>query len=146
MTKKEESLFSCLQYCEVAKLPEPWDKKSIWLTAICKTKKNDLGEYYAYAEKGKDGKPTIIRDFGPCRAIVEITEYYPISYLESSYVRKFPKNDEGNANLTEYLKKQGFHEAEHAENRKELDKMNILLAMQKQLADEKKKKEIIIKY
>lgn len=146
MNKTEQSMFDCLAFCELAKLPEAWDKKSIWLTAICKTKKNDLGEYYAYAEKDKQGKMSIVRDFGPCRAIVEIVEYYPVIYLNSSYVKKFPKSDEGNANLTEYLRHNGFVEAEHAGDRKELDKMNILLAIQRQLADEKKKKEIIVKY
>lgn len=145
MNKTEQSLFDCLAFCEVATLPEAWDKKSVWLTAICRTRKNDLCTYYAYCERGVDGKPKIMRDFGAVRAIVEIEEFYPLLYLDSSYVRKFPKNDEGTANLTEYLKKNGFLEAEHADNRKELDKMNIILAMQKQLADEKKKKEIIIK-
>lgn len=145
MNKTEKSMFDCLAFCEVATLPEPWDKKSVWLTAICRTKKNDLGTYYAYCERDAYGKPNIVRDFGAVRAIVEIEEFYPLLYLDSSYVRKFPKSDEGTANLTEYLMQNGFTDAMHAENRKELDKMNILLAMQRQLVDEKKKKEIIIK-
>lgn len=145
MNKTEKSMFDCLAFCEVATLPEPWDKKSVWLTAICRTKKNDLGTYYAYCERDAGGKPKIVRDFGAVRAIVEIEEFYPLLYLDSSYVRKFPKSEEGTANLTEYLMQNGFTDAIHAENRKELDKMNILLAMQRQLADEKKKKEIIIK-
>lgn len=145
MNKTEKSMFDCLAFCEVATLPEPWDKKSVWLTAICRTKKNDLGTYYAYCERDAGGKPKIVRDFGAVRAIVEIEEFYPLLYLDSSYVRKFPKSEEGTANLTEYLMQNGFTDAIHAENRKELDKMNILLAMQRQLVDEKKKKEIIIK-
>ena len=99
LSKTEQSMFDVLQYCKIATLPEPHDKKSVWLTAICRTRKNDLGTYYAYCERGVDGKPTIVRDFGPCRAIVEIEEYYPLLYLDSSYVRKFPRSNEGTANL-----------------------------------------------
>lgn len=145
MDRTEQSMFECLEYCKIATLPEPHDKKSVWLTAICRTRKNDLGTYYAYCERGVDGKPNIVRDFGPCRAIVEIEEYFPILYLDSSYVRKFPKSNEGTANLIEYLKQNGFIEAEQSDDRKELDKINIRLAIQKQLADEKKKSKLIIK-
>lgn len=145
MNKTEQSLFDCLAFCEVATLPESWDKKSVWLTAICRTRKNDMGTYYAYCERDKEGKPQIVRDFGACRAIVEIEEFFPLLYLDSSYVRKFPKGAEGDANLTEYLVSNGMPEAIQASDRKELNKMNILLAIQRQLIDEKKKSKLIIK-
>ena len=145
MTKTEESMFDALQYCKVASLPETWDKKSVWLTAICRTRKNDLGVYYAYCERDEAGKPKIVRDFGPCRAIVEIEEFFPLLYLDSNYVKKFPKSAEGDANLTEYLVSNGMPEAMQVSDRKELNKMNILLAIQRQLIEEKKKSKLIIK-
>ena len=46
---------------------------------------------------------------------------------------------------TAYLVENGFVEAEQADNRKDLDKLNIRLAIKKQLADEKRTSKIIIK-
>ena len=145
MTKTEQSMFDCLQFCKVATLPDTWDKKSVWLTAICKTRKNDLGSYYCYMERGVDGKPTIVRDFGPCRAIVEIEEYFPLLYLDSSYVIKFKRDEEGTKRLISYLKDNGVNLDWDNVDRKELDKENIKVAIQKQLVDEKKKSKLIIK-
>ena len=116
MTREEQSLFDCLDYCKATKLPEEWDKKSVWITAICRTKKNDCCSYYAYCERGEDGKPKIVSDFGPCRAIIEVEEYYPLLYLDSSYVRRFPKSNEGTANLIDYLTHNGIIEAEQADD------------------------------
>lgn len=145
MNKTEQSMFDVLQYCKIATLPEPHDKKSVWLTAICRTRKNDLGTYYAYCERGIDGKPNIIRDFGPCRAIVEIEEYFPILYLDSSYVIKFKRDKEGTKRLISYLKDNGANLDWDNVDRKELDKENIKIAIQRQLQDEKKKSKLIIK-
>ncbi len=145
LSETEKSLFSCCEWCKVATLPETWDKKSIFITAICKTRKNDGCYYYAYCEKDKQGKNKIIRDFGPARAIVEIVEYFPLLYLESSYVRKFKKDDEGTTQLIEYLKKEGVvMDYENCE-RKDLDRAKIAIAIQRQLADAKKKSKLIIK-
>ena len=146
MTKTEQSLYDCLQYCKIANLPESWDKKSVWITSICRVLKNDGNQYYVYCERDKEAKTKVVKDFGACRAIVEMQEYFPLIYLNTSYVRKFPKSDEGNANLIGYLTSNGMYEAESTSNRKELDKMNIRLAIQKQLAEEKRKSKIIIKY
>lgn len=145
MNKTEQSMFECLEFCKVSRLPEPHDKKSVWLTAICKTKKNDLGSYYAYCERDVEGKPTIVRDFGPCRAIVEIEEYYPLLYLDSSYVIKFKKDEEGTKRLINYLKENEVVMDWDNVDRKDLDKENIKIAIQKQLVDEKKKSKLIIK-
>ena len=145
LSKSEQSMFDVLHFCKIAELPEKHDGKSVCIKAIAKTKKNDLNSYYCYMERDKIGKPSIVRDFGPCRAIVEIEEYYPLLYLDSVYVKKFPRSNEGTANLIQYLRDNGVAEAEHADDRKELDKMNICLAIQKQLADEKKKSKLIIK-
>ena len=145
MTKTEESLFSCLAFCKLSQLPEKEDGKSVWISAVCRTKKNDGCHYYAYVERGKDGKPKIMRDFGAVRAIVKMEEFYPIVYLDSSYVKKFKKDEEGTARLIEHLKSEGVKIDFENATRKDLDKENVKIAIQKQLADEKKKSKLIIK-
>ena len=145
MTKTEESLFDCLAFCKLSQLPEKEDGKSVWVNAIAKTRKNDGCYYYCYVERDKDGKPKIMRDFGAVRAIVKMEEFYPIVYLDSSYVKKFKKDEEGTASLIEYLKSIGVKIDFESATRKDLDKENIKIAIQKQLADEKKKSKLIIK-
>lgn len=145
MTDSEKSMFDCLEYCKVSKLPEPWDGKSVYLTSICKTLKSDGNNYYCVVEIDENGKNRIVKDFGRCSAILRFEETYPLSYLKPIYIKKFPKTEEGAANLTEYLVENGFTEAANADNRKDLDKLNIRLAIQRQLADEKKANKIIIK-
>ena len=145
MTKTEESMFDCLAFCKLSQLPEKEDGKSVWLNAIAKTRKNDGCYYYCYVERDKDGKPKIMRDFGAVRTIVKIEEFYPIVYLDSSYVKKFKKDEEGTALLAEYLKSVGVKIDFENATRKDLDKENIKIAIQKQLADEKKKSKLIIK-
>lgn len=145
LNKTEQSMFDCLAFCKLSQLPEKEDGKSVWLNAIAKTKKNDGCYYYAYVERGKDGKPKIMRDFGAIRTIVKMEEFYPIVYLDSSYVKKFKKDEEGTASLIEYLKSIGVKIDFENATRKDLDKENIKIAIQKQLADEKKKSKLIIK-
>lgn len=145
LSKTEQSMFDCLAFCKLSQLPEKEDGKSVWLNAIAKTRKNDGCYYYAYVERGKDGKPKIMRDFGAVRTIVKMEEFYPIVYLDSSYVKKFKKDEEGTALLVEYLKSEGIKVDFENATRKDLDKENIKIAIQKQLADEKKKSKLIIK-
>lgn len=145
MNLTEKSLFDCLSFCKLSELPEKGDGKSVWITAIAKTKKSDGNFYYAYIERGKDGKPKIMRDFGAIAAIVEHAEYYPILYLDSSYLKKFKKDEDGTAKLIAYLKSEGASINFEEVDRKALDKENIKIAIQKQLADEKKANTIIIK-
>lgn len=145
MTKTEESMFDCLAFCKLSQLPEKEDGKSVWVNAIAKTRKNDGCYYYCYVERDKDGKPKIMRDFGAVRTIVKMEEFYPILYLDSSYVKKFKKDEEGTALLVEYLKSIGVKIDFENATRKDLDKENIKIAIQKQLADEKKKSKLIIK-
>jgi disulfide oxidoreductase YuzD len=118
----------------------------VWLNAIAKTRKNDGCYYYAYVERDKNtGKPKIMRDFGAVRAIVKMEEFYPIVYLDSSYVKKFKKDEEGTEKLIAHLKKEGVSIDFENATRKDLDKENIKVAIQHQLADEKKKSKLIIK-
>ena len=145
LNKTEQSMFDCLAFCKLSQLPEKEDGKSVWLNAIAKTRKNDGCYYYCYVERGKDGKPKIMRDFGAVRTIVKMEEFYPILYLDSSYVKKFKKDEEGTASLVEYLKSEGVKIDFENATRKDLDKESIKIAIQKQLADEKKKSKLIIK-
>ena len=145
LTETEKSLFDCLAFCKLSQLPEKEDGKSVWVNAIAKTRKNDGCYYYCYVERDKDGKPKIMRDFGAVRTIVKMEEFYPIVYLDSSYVKKFKKDDEGTASLIEYLKSIGVKIDFENATRKDLDKESIKIAIQKQLSDEKKKSKLIIK-
>ena len=145
LSKTEQSMFDCLAFCKLSQLPEKEDGKSVWVNAIAKTRKNDGCYYYCYVERGKDGKPKIMRDFGAVRTIVKMEEFYPILYLDSSYVKKFKKDEEGTALLVEYLKSEGVKIDFENANRKDLDKENIKIAIQRQLTDEKKKNKLIIK-
>lgn len=145
LSKTEQSMFDCLAFCKLSQLPEKEDGKSVWVNAIAKTRKNDGCYYYCYVERGKDGKPKIMRDFGAVRAIVKMEEFYPILYLDSSYVKKFKKDDEGTEKLIAHLKKEGVNIDFENATRKDLDKENIKVAIKNQLADEKKKSKLIIK-
>jgi hypothetical protein len=145
MTDSEKSLFDCLEYCKVSKLPEPWNGKDVYISAICKTLKSDGNSYYCVVEIDENGKNRIVKDFGRCAAILKFEEIYPLSYLEPSFLKRFKKDEEGAAKLVEYLKNSGVEMDFENADRKMLDKANIRVAIKNQLANEKKANKIIIK-
>lgn len=145
MTKSEESKFSALAFTHLSEVPPEHDGKSVWITALSLVRKSNNTQSWCYMERGKDGKPRVIKDFGCMYPIVEYVSVHPILYLERSYLYRASKTEEGNAKLIEYLKNNGFPEAEGIEDRKELEKLNIRIAIQRQLADAKKKSKLIIK-
>ena len=145
MTDSEKSMFECLEYCKVSTLPEPWDGKSVYISAVCRTLKSDGNYYYCVVEIDEEGKNRIVKDFGRCAAIIRFEEVYPLSYLEPSYVKKFTKDEEGTAKLVEYLKNEGVVMDFDSADRKMLEKANIRVAIKRQLANEKKANKIIIK-
>lgn len=145
MTLSEQSKFDCLEYCKVSTLPEPWNGKDVYISAICKTLKADGNNYYCAVEIDENGKNRIVKDFGRCAAIIKFEEVYPLSYLEPSYLKRFKKDEEGTAALVEYLKKEGVEMDFESADRKMLNKANIRVAIKNQLADEKKASKIIIK-
>lgn len=145
MTLSEQSKFDCLEYCKVSTVPEPWDGKSVYIQGIAKTLKADGNNYYCLVEIDEEGKNRIVKDFGRCSAILKFEEIYPLSYLNPSYVKKFKKDEDGTAKLVEYLKNEGVEMDFESADRKMLDKANIRVAIQRQLADEKKANKIIIK-
>lgn len=145
MIDSEKSMFDCLEYCKVAKLPEPWNGKDVYISAICKTLKSDGNNYYCVVEIDENGKNRIVKDFGRCAAILKFEEIYPLSYLEPSYLKKFKKDEEGTAKLVEYLKNEGVVMDFENADRKMLEKVNIRVAIKRQLMNEKKANKIIIK-
>lgn len=145
MLNSEKSMFDCLEYCKVAKLPEPWNGKDVYISAICKTLKNDGNNYYCFVEIDENGKNKIVKDFGRCAAIIKFEEIYPLSYLEPSFLKRFKKDEEGTFRLVEYLKNEGVEMDFENADRKMLDKANIRVAIKKQLENEKKANKIIIK-
>lgn len=145
MTLSEQSKFDCLEYCKVSTLPEPWNGKDVYISAICKTRKADGNNYYCVVEIDENGKNRIVKDFGRCAAILKFEEVYPLSYLNPSYLRRFAKSDEGTAALVDYLKNEGVEMDYENADRKALGKANIRVAIKRQLADEKKANKIIIK-
>lgn len=145
MTLSEQSKFDCLEYCKVSTLPEPWNGKEVYISAICKTLKSDGNNYYCVVEIDENGKNRIVKDFGRCAAILKFEQIYPLSYLEPSYVKKFKKDEEGTAKLVEHLKNEGVEMDFENADRKMLDKANIRVAIKRQLANEKAASKIIIK-
>lgn len=145
MTDSEKSMFECLEYCKVSTLPEPWDGKSVYISAVCRTLKSDGNNYYCVVEIDENGKNKIVKDFGRCVAIVKFEEIYPLSYLEPSYLKRFKKDEEGTTKLVEYLKNEGVEMDYENADRKMLNKANIRVAIKRQLANEKKANKIIIK-
>ena len=145
MTDSQKSMFDCLEYCKVSTLPEPWNGKDVYISAICKTLKANGNNYYCVVEIDENGKNRIVKDFGKCAAILKFEGIYPLSYLEPSYLKKFKKDEEGTAKLVEYLKNEGVEMDYENADRKMLDKANIRVAIKRQLENEKKANKIIIK-
>ena len=145
MTDSQKSMFDCLEYCKVSTLPNPWNGKDVYISAICKTLKNDGNNYYCVVEIDENGKNRIVKDFGRCAAILKFEEIYPLSYLEPSFLKRFKKDEEGMAKLVEYLKNEGVVMDFENADRKMLEKANIRVAIKRQLANEKKASKIIIK-
>ena len=145
MTDSQKSMFDALEFVHKSELPEPWNGKDVYISAICKTLKADGNNYYCVVEIDEDGKNRIIKDFGRCAAILKFEGIYPLSYLEPSYLKRFKKDEEGTAKLVEYLKNEGVEMDFENADRKMLDKAIIRVAIKRQLENENKANKIIIK-
>lgn len=62
------------------------DYKKTWIQAIVKVRKYNGMESYALAVNDGDGKPRIIRDFGPAAIIAEVLSIHPYKEVESKAV------------------------------------------------------------
>lgn len=140
MTKLEESLFNALAFVERSKLPPIWDGKSLWIRALCQVRKADNLLWWCYMERGDDGKPKVIRDFGSVSAIIEVVSIYPVSYLEQKYLRTFKEGEE--EKMKNYLKKCGVDMDYDSADRASLDKAVTILAVKLQLKEEKARNNI----
>lgn len=145
MTDSQKSMFDALEFVHKSELPEPWNGKDVYISAICKTLKSDGNNYYCVVEIDENGKNRIVKDFGRCAAILKFEGIYPLSYLEPSYLKKFKKDEDGKAKMVEHLKHEGVEMDFENADRKMLDKANIRVAIKRQLIDEKKANKIIIK-
>ena len=145
MTDSQKSMFDALEFVHKSELPEPWNGKDVYISAICKTLKSDGNNYYCVVEIDENGKNRIVKDFGRCAAILKFEGIYPLSYLEPSYLKKFKRDEDGKAKMVEHLKNEGVEMDFENADRKMLEKANIRVAIKRQLADEKKANKIIIK-
>ena len=91
-------------------------------------------------ERGDDGKPKVIRDFGSVSAIIEVVSIYPVSYLEQKYLRTFKEGEE--EKMKNYLKKCGVDMDYDSADRASLDKAVTILAVKLQLKEEKARNNI----
>lgn len=145
MTDSQKSMFDALEFVHKSELPEPWNGKDVYISAICKTLKSDGNNYYCVVEIDENGKNRIVKDFGRCAAILKFEGIYPLSYLEPSYLKKFKRDEDGKAKMVEHLKNEGVEMDFENADRKMLEKANIRVAIKRQLIDEKKANKIIIK-
>lgn len=89
----EESLIDALSYCSLRALPEKDKGEDFWIKAIALVKKIDGTSSYVVVEKDDNLSNKVKCDFGHICAIKEYVEFYPFSFLKSSFM---PKATKGN--------------------------------------------------
>lgn len=79
---KEETLQLALESVGLRSLPKKYTAtdKDLWVRGIALVSK--CGGIHSYALVENVGEAKITRDFGACRAILEIEEIYPYDFLE----------------------------------------------------------------
>lgn len=94
MTQKELTLTECLSATGLRALPKPIaeGENKIWLSGIALVSKGGLEEY-CLVTSDIDGKPSVSRDFGACRAISRIISVHPIECFSGFDVIPPLKND-----------------------------------------------------
>lgn len=134
---QQESLITAMQYLGIRNLPEVEDKSKIWVKSLALVRKADGSMSYAVIEKDCNAKNKCVADFGNISAIKEYIEYYPISYLQDSYLPKF--KTKGKEERIKHLCLFGGYSKEELEKKsvKELDNIVITFAIKQQLKSEK---------
>ena len=138
VVSKKDSLISALSYFLLRELPEKDNGENVWIKALALVKKKDGTESYVYVVKDAETLENVIaKDFGTSSAIFEIVEYYPFSFLKSSYVPTFKnqKKEDRIKYLTRYNKNKNYSEM----TLKELDKEIVRVGVEKQLIEESNK-------
>ena len=123
--KSEESLIDALSWASLRSLPEEDTRENVWIRAIAKVSKRDGSTSYVAMCKDKNGKPTIVKDFGTASGIVETISIHPYQLLETTRVPKFKTRTK--EERIEWLKLYVFDEDVKYEelSLKQLDKMVI---------------------
>ena len=88
MNAKQE-LVRALSWCGLNYIPQEDTGDTIWLRAIALVSKNDGSKNYAVYERGYDGKPRCIKDFGSVCQIVKIDKLFPFFVLDKSNIPNF---------------------------------------------------------
>lgn len=93
---KEQSLISALRYARLREMPLKDEGKNVWIMAIVAVTKTDGTKNYAIADKDKEGKIRIFKDFGNVCSVFSIDEIYPFAFLSVEYMPVFTtqKKDE----------------------------------------------------
>ena len=125
-------------------LPEKDNGENIWVKALALVKKRDGSESYVYVAKNKITlENNIVKDFGSSSAIFEIVEYYPFSFLKSSYVPSFKTQKK--EDRIKYLQRYDNSKDYSKKTLKELDFEIIRVAIEKQIEEEKEKGVPLVK-
>lgn len=139
MNKKEqESLIDALSYCGLRELPKVDNNEDVWIRALAKVAKADGSFGYVLLEKDGNLNDKVKRDFGSTSIIRKIEEVYPFSYLKPSYMPKF--KTQGKDERIKYLQRYDANWDLSKMTVKELDKQVMILAVKKQLSNEKERK------
>lgn len=89
----QESLIDALSYGSLRELPKKDKGEDYWIKAIALVNKIDGTSSYVVVEKDEDLNNKVKCDFGNVCAIKEFVEFYPYSFLKSSFM---PKQTKGN--------------------------------------------------
>jgi hypothetical protein len=85
----DKTLVDALSWAGVKSLPEANNGENFYIKALALVAKRDGTLSYVALRKGRDGKDTIVKDFGSVSQISEIKEVYPYMYLDASFVPEF---------------------------------------------------------
>lgn len=133
---KQESLIEALKHIGLRELPDVEQGDRLWVKALALVKKADGSESYACVVKDKNMQNKCVADFGSISAIKEFVEYYPVSYLQQSYIPTFKTNgkEERIKHLCTFF---GYTNDElKKKSVKELDKLVLKNAAKQQLNNE----------
>lgn len=129
-----KSLMDVLKYCGISDLPETWDGKSVWIRAIAKVKKMDGSICYVVARRGKNGVPTVLKDFGSSACIFKIEGIHPYIFLYERFMPNM-KGKSKEAKIEYLVSNAGMKDAEALGEKsiKEIDDLIIQHAIKLQM-------------
>lgn len=135
MNINRDSLIAALSEYALRDLPDVDDGQSVWIKAIALVRKKDGTSSYVCVKK----EPytfcnVVLKDFGTCSAIADFEEFYPFSFLKSGYMPVF--KGQKKEDRIKYLSK--YNNIDYSGyTLKELDRLIVSTAMERQLNDEK---------